>query len=666
VTIPSFSLPAERERLENCVREPIRRPGLIQPHGVLLTAQKDSWTVAQASANSAILLGLEMEKLLGRPLAHLVGAEAVERLSAALAGRNGAANPVPVECGGHRFEAVVHEADGLVVLELEPELPAEEFSSPSMVYAAVNRLSTFSSREQLWADAARELATLTGFDRVMIYHFHPDGHGQVVAEVRADDGMEPYLGLHYPASDIPAQARELYLAKVSRTIFSTEDVTFPLVPTENPVTGQPLDLSSAELRSVSPHHLQFMRNMGQASTLSFSLIFNGALIGMITCAHRSPRRLPYTLRRGLEVFSNQVALQLSAMSEIARLTRGAELLGMRARLVDQFSSDDDTVQSFLHGPVTMLDLVPAGGAALSVKGHLSTVGNSPDATQLDPLLERLRDTGALPFASESLAWEHPELARMVPSVAGLLVVPFGGQGDYLAWFRPEITETTRWLGDQSESNRDSTLSPRNSFSAWSESVSGKAEPWRGLDAEAIELGRDLDSALMRRAEAALAHLGMHDALTGLPNRRLFLERLHGALTTHVPGGGLAVLFVDIDSFKTINDVLGHDGGDSVLLQVAERIHSATRTTDTLARFGGDEFVVLCVNTGREGAQKAAHRVLEALRRPLDVAGQDVSVTASIGVATASHDDTPTTLIRRADASMYRAKRAGKDRVSDQP
>jgi two-component system, chemotaxis family, sensor kinase Cph1 len=664
MTLPSTSIPAERERLENCVQEPIRRPGLVQPHGVLLTVREETWTIAQASGNSAVVLGRDVEDLLGRPLPDVLGEKAVDRIRAVLTGRDGAANPVPAECRRHRFDAIVHKADGVVVVELEPELPEEGFSTPPMVYAAVNRLAAPSSREQLWADAAREFAALTAFDRVMIYHFHPDGHGQIVAEVRADDTMEPYLGLHYPASDIPAQARELYLAKLSRTIASTEDISYPLLPAESPATGAPLDLSLAELRSVSPHHLRFMRNMGQVSTVSFSLIFNGDLIGMITCAHRTRRRLPYTLRRGLEVLSNQVALQLSAMSEIARLTRGAELLAVRTRLVDQFTSDDDTVQSLLGGPVTMLDLVPAGGAAYSINGRYSAVGAAPDGASMERLIERLRDSAMLPFVSESLPSEHPELARIVPSVAGAVIVPFGGQGDYLAWFRPEITATIRWLGDQSESNRDSPLSPRNSFSSWSQSVSGRAEPWRGLDAAAIELGRDLDSALMRQAEVALAHLGMHDALTGLPNRRLFTERLQRALLSHTPLGGVAVVFVDIDSFKAINDSLGHAGGDAVLLQVAERISSATRATDTLARFGGDEFVLLIENTGPDGARKAADRVLAALHGPLRVGDQELDVTASIGVATASHDDTPSTLIRRADASMYRAKRAGKDRVSD--
>ncbi len=665
MTTPAIPVTAaEQTRLDNCSRELIRRPGLVQPHGVLLTALEDTWVVAQGSASCGSVLGIEAGELLGRPLADLLGPDTVDALSAVLSGSGGAANPVPVEVGGRRFDGIVHRVDGLVVLELEPELPAEDFATPPMVYAAVNRLAALRSREELWADAARELATLTGFDRVMIYHFHPDAHGQVVAEVRADDSMEPYLGLHYPASDIPAQARELYLAKLSRTIFSTADAPQPVLPESGPVLGEPLDLSYAELRAVSPHHLQFMRNMGQASTLSFSLIFNGELIGMITCAHRTPRRLPYTLRRGLEVFSNQVALQLSAMAEIARLTRDTELLALRTRLVGQFTSDDDTVQSLLHGPVTLLDLVPAAGAALCSDGILSTVGSTPEPDRIALLLERLRAGDHLPLATESFELEHPELAEIVPSVAGAVVVPFGGHGDYLAWFRPEITETTRWLGDQSESNRDSILSPRNSFSSWSASVSGRAEPWRGLDVAAVELGRDLDSAVMRQAEAALAHLGLHDALTGLPNRRLFIERLQRALSGDLRGGHVAVLFIDIDSFKAINDSQGHGGGDTVLQQIAERISSATRASDTLARFGGDEFVVLCENTGEHGARKTAERVLGALQHPLDIDGTPLRVTASVGVATATHLDTPDSLLGRADSAMYRAKRSGKDRVSD--
>jgi chemotaxis family two-component system sensor kinase Cph1 len=657
--------PAERERLENCAREPIRRPGSIQPHGVLVTADPSSWTVLQASRNCDTVLGVSADDLLGTSVAGLLGARAVERLSAVLAGARGAANPVPVESQGRHFDAIVHRADGVVVLELEPTLPDDDFASVPAVYAAVSRLRAATTRDELWADAARELQELTGFDRVMVYHFHADGHGQVVAEERADPSMEPYLGLHYPASDIPAQARALYLTKLSRTIFSTAELAYPLCPVEVPRTGQPLDLSHAELRSVSAHHLQFMRNMGQASTLSFSLIVGGQLIGMVTCAHRTLRRLPYTLRQGLEVFADQVAAQLHSFSEIGRLARTAELLRMRNALVEQFTLTGSMAQSLLHGTVTVLDLVPAAAAVLRHDGLTSTTGDLPDTARVEQFVERLRaDGGRLPFASDSLAIDRPELATLLPTVAGVLIVPIDGGRGYLAWFRHEITDTTEWLGDQSESNRDSTLSPRKSFSAWSSSVSAQAEPWQGLDEEAAQFSRDLDSAVLRNLQSDLAHFGFHDALTGLPNRRLLMDRIDHSLAGRNRGAGVALLFIDIDSFKAINDSLGHDSGDDALIRIAERLRSVTRDSDTVARLGGDEFVVVVAGSANlVTASQIASRVLEALRRPITVNDRPLRVTSSIGVAAAEADDTAVDLMRRADAAMYRAKRAGKDRIA---
>jgi diguanylate cyclase (GGDEF)-like protein len=656
--------PAERERLESCVREPIRRPGSIQPHGVLLTADPFSWTVLQASLNTDTVLGVPADELLGTSVAELLGERALHRLSAVLAGARTASNPVPVESRGLHFDAIVHEADGVAVLELEPTLPDDEFASVPAVYASIGRLRAAATREELWEEAARELHDLTGFDRVMVYHFHPDGHGQVVADERADDSLEPYLGLHYPASDIPAQARELYLTKLSRTIFSTAEEAYPLRPVDVPTTGAPLDLSRAELRSVSPHHLQFMRNMGQASTLSMSLIVGGQLIGMVTCAHRTPRRLPYALRQGLEVFAHQVAAQLNAFSEIGRLARAAELLQTRSALVEQFTVTGTMAQALLHGTVTVLDLVPAAAAALHLEGVTSTIGDAPDAARLEQFWERLRsERGRLPFASASLAIEHPELARLLPRVAGVLVVPIDGTKGYLAWFRHEVTDTTEWLGDQSESNRASPLSPRTSFSAWSSSVSGQAEPWQGLDEEAVQLSRDLDGAIVRNLHSDLAHFGFHDALTGLPNRRLLVDRVEHALAGRSRGGGVAVLFIDIDSFKAINDSLGHDRGDEALIQIAGRLRSVTRDSDTVARLGGDEFVVLAESANLVAASNIADRVLAALRLPLTVGGDQLTVTSSVGVATAEADDTAATLMRRADAAMYRAKRSGKDRIA---
>ncbi|MDQ4138039.1 MAG: GAF domain-containing protein, partial [Actinomycetota bacterium] len=382
-------LAGERERLEACSREPIRTPGSIQPHGAFLTVEPDGSEILQASSSCAEVLGVPAEDLLGRPLTHILSPDAYRRFEALRDGDRAAANPLTVEVGGRSFDVIVHPVDGAVAVEFEPVPPLGSDPSTAAIYAAIQRLSEASDLERLRAETARELRALTGFDRVMVYEFHPDGHGEVVAEERAD-GMEPYIGLHFPASDIPAQARQLYLGKLSRVIASTESGTSELLPELNPRSGQPLDLGLAELRSVSRHHLQFMRNMGQGATFSLSLIVAGELVGMVTCAHRTPKRIGYATRQGYEILAGQLSLQLGAMAEIARLGRRDATRSIRARLIDHVSRTDDILEALTHGPVTLLDVVAAGGATVCIGGRCASVGDVPVAASRPDFARRLR------------------------------------------------------------------------------------------------------------------------------------------------------------------------------------------------------------------------------------------------------------------------------------
>ncbi|MDZ4234102.1 MAG: diguanylate cyclase, partial [Dietzia sp.] len=580
---------SEAERLVDCAREPIRTPGTVQPHGVLVTADLSLRTLNRVSENTSSLFGVEARDLLGTRLENLTGADAVESLTAVLAGSRSVANPVAVSIAGREYDAIAHRIDDEAVIEFEPASDPSQFSSAPAVYAAILRLGAARTREDLWHSTARELKALTDFDRVMVYHFHPDDHGEVVAEQCAD-GMEPYLGLRYPASDVPAQARRLYLTKMSRTIFSSAPQSAPLLAATDALS--PLDLSLCELRSVSPHHLQFMRNMGQESTLSLSLIRRDELVGMITCAHRTPRRLPYALRQGLEVLANHVSLHLGAMTEIEGLTRVSDQGRLRGTLIDELDTTDDMVEALLERSPSIRDLVPSDAAAISVNGGVAVIGELVSPEQVVTLVSRLNkaDT-ALPFSSDALALDHPELATAVPGVAGALIVPYG-EDDFVAWFRHEIAHSIDWLGDQSATNRATPLSPRNSFSSWRQEVAGQAAPWQENEFDGVEFGRDLDRFLMRRAESRLAVLGLHDALTGLPNRRVLSLRLQEAFERKGGGHRVAVLFVDLDSFKEVNDSFGHDVGDKRLVEAASRIREVTRQTENVVRVGGDEFVVL--------------------------------------------------------------------------
>jgi two-component system, chemotaxis family, sensor kinase Cph1 len=645
--------PGELQRLAECVLEPIRFPGAIQPHGALFAAEPTTLLIRHVSDNSARIVGADPLALLGRSLSELLGDDAVAAIRDILDPDTVVANPARISVAGEFFDAIANEFSGLVLVELEPTV-ADEDGQVAAIRAAFRRLSKARTVQELWAETAIELRRITGFDRVMVYHFYPDDHGEVVAEAVAED-MEPYLGLHYPASDIPAQARQLYLTKLSRQIASSGGESAALLSDANVDHPDAVDLSYAELRAVSPHHLEFMRNMGQASTFSLSLIRNGELVGMITCAHRTDRRISYGVRDGLELLANQVSLQLGAMTEIERLDRRNQMREVRGALVLQADRSEDLLTALLHQTPTILDLIPADGASIRLGGRVESIGMVPAPDQISSLPEKLAEIGAaLSFASSSIPQDFPDLAASLRPVAGLLVRPLGGDGDFIAWYRGEVTQTVDWLGDMSPANRLTPLSPRNSFSSWTQEVTGTSAAWDGLEREAAALCRDLDSVLLHRAESRLAELALRDALTGLPNRRLLMDRLEHSLAHQVRGEEVAVLFVDLDRFKAINDTYGHAAGDAALVHVARSLESAARSQDTVARIGGDEFVVVCERTSRRQAERVAARLLAALAA-LPETDVPSTVSASVGIAMADGELTASQLLSAADAAMYHAK-----------
>ena len=648
----------ELKRLEECAREPIRTPGTIQPHGALMALDPLDYRVEVASDNCASLLG-SASAVLGRTLVDVTGDAFDRDLRGLVSAPEVEMNPLRLTVGSRSFDALVHLADGLIVVELEPVLSWPSRASTSALYTLIHQIARSSDVTALRGATALGLRELTGFDRVLIYHFHPDGHGEVIAEACAAE-MEPYLGLHFPASDIPAQARELYLTKLSRAIVGTSGASVELLALDGDRRPSVLDLSRAELRSVSPHHLQFMRNMGQESTLSFSMVRDGELVGMITCAHRSELRLPFLMRRGIEVLANQVALQLSVLDQKERLSRQATIRKTRAVMMTQIAASDDTAYSLVHGSVSVRDLIESDGVAVCLGGRTESTGDVPPAAALEALHTFAAATpSAEPFVSNALARDHSGLAALVPSVTGVLLVLLGGTGDYIAFFRNEVLRKVNWLGDQTSANRETALSPRTSFSSWSNSVSGTAEPWGELEAEATELARVLEGALLRKVESELVYLANHDALTGLPNRRRLMEQLELALRMDDAKAYLSLLFIDLDDFKMINDSFGHEVGDALITLVGQRILSATRADDTVARLGGDEFVVLCHDTGSEEAHAVAERVRAAIGEPAIVDGATFSITASVGAAVTGREITASELLRRADVEMYSAKPARK-------
>jgi light-regulated signal transduction histidine kinase (bacteriophytochrome) len=369
------------------------------------------------------------------------------------------------------------------VLELEPIGAGNrslEFAALNPVVAALEGAGSLTAFCQL---ASEEIRSLTGFDRVMVYRFAPNYDGEVIAEARRED-IEPFLGLHYPASDIPQQARELYRRNWTRIIPDVSYVPVPLVPVANPLTGRFLDLSHAGLRSVSPLHIEYLHNMGVGASMSISIIKEGKLWGLFACHHLSPRLVDYAVRGACEFLGRTFSLLLAGKENQENAAGELRIREAQARLLERLSHSNNLLGSLAGEGTTVLDLVPAGGAALCLESDIVLLGHTPTAEQVRQLTEWLqRHVTEDVFHTQTLAAAYPEAGAYADKGSGLLAISVSKvQAEYILWFRPEVIETVEWAGNPAKAvvvtPEGGRLSPRKSFAKWVEQVNGRSTLWR--------------------------------------------------------------------------------------------------------------------------------------------------------------------------------------------
>ncbi|MFL5541552.1 MAG: GAF domain-containing protein, partial [Longimicrobiaceae bacterium] len=366
-----FVAPSTPIDLTNCDREPIHIPGAVQPYGAL-RARDGDLCVAQVSESVAAHLGVEARALAGTELARVIGPGAAERVGALLPAEEGErafAGLAAVLSGGAErgFDATLHRSGGLGVLELEPaseegRVAPERFAGA--LRAIVRRLDRADTLAELARGVADEMRALTGFDRVWVYRFHEDWHGEIIGESKGE-GIESWLGLHYPASDIPAQARALFLRNWVRAIPDVGFTPSPLVPADAPLTGRPLDLGNSLLRSVSPIHVQYLTNMGVRGSLVISLIHRGRLWGLVSGHHyRGPRHVPSGVRSLCEFLAQALSLQVGAMDRLEDRDHAVRVSTLLARLVSRLGEEAPPEQVLAADPPALLGVADAGGAAV--------------------------------------------------------------------------------------------------------------------------------------------------------------------------------------------------------------------------------------------------------------------------------------------------------------
>ncbi len=477
--------------LSNCEREEIHLAGSIQPHGALLVVSEPDHRVIQASANAAEFLNLK--QVLGMPLSELDG-DLLFRILPHL-DPTAEGMPIAVRCNigkpGLAFDGLLHRPpEGGLVIELERAGPSIEPSG--QIASALDKIRTATSLRALCDETATLLQARTGYDRVMVYRFDDEGHGEVYSERRRPE-LEAFLGNRYPATDIPQMARRLYERTRVRVLVDVNYEPVPLQPRLSPLTGQDLDMSLCFLRSMSPIHLQYLKNMGVGATLVISLVVGGKLWGLIACHHYEPRFIHFELRAVCELLAEAISTRIVALESFAQNQSELFVHRLEQRLIEAISREGDWRAAIFDSSQSILQPLGASGSALIYEGQVRTAGEVPGTQEIRDIgawLDRVPRAPVISTASFTI--DVPEFANLVGIASGVVAIPISNNpGEYLVWFRPERVRTVTWGGDPLKpfviGTDPSDLSPRRSFAQWHQLVEGTSEPWTAADLAAARL-----------------------------------------------------------------------------------------------------------------------------------------------------------------------------------
>ena len=511
--------------IANCDDEPVRTPGCIQGHGLMLAVNPADLVVAQASENWPDWTGQPLEAVLGQPLAKVLGEVEAGRVAEMVAHEVLESNPLyaltlrlPTSAQpGVSLDLSIHLADGVLIVELEPtgrgDSPAVTDSDYySMVKKTLVRLKAAASLAEFCDVAAHEVRRVTRLDRVMIYRFHADDTGEVLADAHRDD-LHSWLGLRYPASDIPKPARDIFKRIGVRPLPDVEGTLCEMVPLVNPATGRPLDMTHCALRGASVMYTEYLRNMDVAATLTMPILRAGELWGLIACHHYTPIVLAYPVRAAAEFLGQIASLEIAA-------AEGREHLQYRLKLdavhhaVLALASADGHLGALTDPGDGLIAGIAAGGIAVSEQGRWSTAGLTPEPARLDALASwlslRLESSGGQPqvVALDAIAAACPAMADLAPVAAGVLAIPISQRqhGDWVIWFRPEQVQTFKWGGNPYEKPsvvgpHGARLTPRKSFEIWQEEMRGRSAPWLPVESDsALKLRLLLLDMVIGRAE----------------------------------------------------------------------------------------------------------------------------------------------------------------------
>ena len=482
-----------------CGALPIHLTNLIQPYGILLVVDKNTYNIIQSSENTDDAFGRPVAEIVGTNLSSHIGHEAFEALVKKIDNKINDKIPALWSINGTEYVVLIHRKDRYLVIEVDLNAKRKDQRDSFVnVYQELKYVMTAIEAAKDLREAcniaASELKRLSGFDKVMIYSFDSDWNGYIIAEAM-EQGMESYLGFTFPASDIPRQARQLYLKNPYRLIPDRNYKPVKLYPVVNPLTSSFIDLSDCNLRSVAAVHVEYLGNMGVTASMSTRIMCQDKLWGLITCHHRTPRYLSYEMCSAFEMLSGIVSLKVTSLQSQESHAFRDFVTVTYGQLIESVYRNQD-LTSALMDESGLMKLFNATGAAMTKEGKVTTAGVTPDENEIEELVLWLhtRDVRQV-IAFDSLGREFEPAMNWSEKFSGMLAIPVNiARDQYVLLFRPERVREITWGGNPEERIRfahdEKNYHPRNSFKQWQERVGGVSTPWR---AEELEAARALRS-----------------------------------------------------------------------------------------------------------------------------------------------------------------------------
>ncbi|MDO9459667.1 MAG: HWE histidine kinase domain-containing protein [Alphaproteobacteria bacterium] len=559
--------------LTMCDREPITLLERIQSFGFLLLLS-DEWKILRSSANLSQFLNISHEDSIGLQFDQIVTRNAQHDIRNQIAilqltGVTERLYGLPLLTGGPRFDIALHQLGDMLVLEAELSGLDDRVDAASLVRGMTVQLSKQETLEAFHKHTVRQVRAITAFDRVMIYRFDENGAGEVIAE-DLTPGMEEFFGLHYPATDIPVQARALYLRNPFRIVADVTAETVPLWPPASDAIA-PLDLSQAITRAVSPVHLEYLSNMGVGASLSISIIVNGQLWGLIACHNNSPRLPSFVVRTAAELFGQMYSMMLESRLQKQNASIDQDAHEKMDYLANTLAQNNTLLTDVEWLQKSLREIIKCDGIAIFIGGNLALSGSTPSRDEVKALCDYQSTMSVTRiFTTNNLSALFPEASAYADRAAGLLSIPFSRTPrDYIILFRRERVHEVNWAGDPKKSvsiNEDGMrLSPRKSFAAFLETIRGQSLPFTEQERRAADVIRSsLIDVILYLSDVAdedrKRNEQHHEMLIAELNHRVrnILALIRGLINQSRPKNGETQLYIESLNSRVQSLARAHD------------------------------------------------------------------------------------------------------------